>query len=177
MRTITTAAAFAIATSLAAGQESGKSGKSGTKSSKSGDCTDCSADVLTRANMLTSLTYEMYAIDGVINQQSLCDFCLCGPPRQPYLEAVDNTVGCLVDTNCLLEKTFDAFISPPDGNGNPDATIAEGEFLTASVNTLCEAEQSGEDGEACNTTPEALCIKLQLENGVCLCDELPGVLK
>ena len=176
MRTITTAAAFAIAASLAAGQpappqDSGKSGKSGTKSSKSGDCTDCSADVLTRANTVTSLTYDTYATDGVINQQSLFDFCCNDEGREAYLQAIEFTSGCLAYTDCLIAKPFEALV--PD----PSATITEGGFLTASVNTLCKAEQTGEKqpavgGDEC-PTPEELCIILEIDVGPCE-DERPG---
>ena len=149
MRTITTAAAFAIAASLAAGQDddfgwtagqdSGKSGKSGTKSSKGDGCTDCSADVLTRANTVTSLTYDTYGDDGVLNYQSLVDFCCDEEDQEIYLQAIEFTSGCLAYTNCLIGDVFDK-LSDPDSN----ATVTEGAFLTASVNTLCLAEQTGE---------------------------------
>ncbi len=138
MRSITTAAAFAIAASLAAGDD-GKFGKSGTKSSKSGDCTDCSADMLIRSQTFTDLSFETYANDdGVIDQQSLKDFC-CNDEeeREAFLQAVEFTVGCLVYSECWM-KIIAEQVSAEDG------TLTEGEFLTATINALCEAEQSGE---------------------------------
>ena len=161
MHTITTAAAFAIAASLAAGSpyedDSSSSGKSG-KGSKAGDCTDCSADVLTRANTVTSLTYDTYGDNGVLNYQSLCDFCFDEEGRQTYLQAIEFTSGCLAYTDCLIGDVFDKVSDP-----SSDGTVTEGGFLTASVNTLCKAEQTGEkqpgnlDRRELCPTPDELC--------------------
>jgi hypothetical protein len=153
MRSITTAAAFAIAASLAAGQESGKSGK-GTKS---GECTSCSVDTLTRATTVTSLSFETYGNeDGDLDFQSVLDFCCNDEDREAYLAAVEFTSGCLAYTDCLLAQTFAALANPPFSN----ATVTEGGFLIASVNELCLAEQIGEKlpigGEGC-PTPDELC--------------------
>ena len=173
MRTITTAAAFAIAasaTSLAAGdgwtagQDSGKSGKSGTKSSKGDGCTDCSADTLTRANTVTSLTYNTYGDDGVLNYDSLVDFCCDEEGQQTYLQAIEFTSGCLAYTNCLVGRVFNK-LSDPDSN----ATVTEGAFLTASVNTLCLAEQTGVKQPAEVGCPNLalLCFNILQLDGAC----------
>ena len=146
------------------GSGSGKSGKSGggTKSGKSG-CTDCSADTLTRANTVTSLTYDTYGDNGVLNYQSLVDFCCDEEGRTNYLQAIEFTSGCLAYTNCLVGEVFDK-VSDPSSN----ETVTEGGFLTASVNTLCLAEQFGfklpfGGGESC-ATPEELCQQSVSEN-------------
>ncbi len=105
MRATATAVTLAIAASLVAGQESGKSGKSGTsKSSKSGDCTDCSTATLTRATTLTNLYVGNLANDdNVINTASIANFCSKGPEATAaFLQASDNTVGCLDDSGCLF---------------------------------------------------------------------------
>ena len=160
MRSITTAAAFAIAASLVAGQESGKSGKG----SKSGDCTDCSVDTLTRATTVTSLSFETYGNeDGELDFQSLVDFCCNEQDRKVFLDAVEFTSGCLVDTNCLVTQTFAQIAQIDDPFSNTTITIAEGGFLIASVNELCLAEQFGGklpvDGLLPNgcPTPDELC--------------------
>ena len=174
MRSITTAAAFAIAASLAAGQDEesyGKSGKSGTvpsgtKSSKSGDCTDCSVDTLTRATTATSLSFETYGNeDGELDYQSLLDFCCNKDERDAFLEAVEFISGCLVYTDCLVAQTF-AQIGDPFSN----TTIAEGGFLIASVNEFCSAEQIGEKlppGGDC-PTPDELCAPIVNNLGACV---------
>jgi hypothetical protein len=144
------------------GTGSGKSGKSGggTKSGKSGDCTSCSTDVLTRANTVTSLSFQSYGNeDGDLDYQSVVDFCCNPEEREAFLAAVVFISGCLVYKDCLLEDTFFALADPPLSN----ATITEGEFLTVSVNQLCLAEQIGEKlpigGEGC-PTPDELCSRL-----------------
>ena len=165
MHTITTVAAFAIAASLAAGSpyedDSSSSGKSG-KGSKAGDCTDCSADVLTRANTVTSLTYDTYGDDGVLNYQSLVDFCCDPEAQQTYLDAIDFTSGCLAYTNCLIGLVFDK-LSDPDSN----ATVTEGAFLTASVNTLCNATQTGVKQPEGGICPNLALLCSNLGDGAC----------
>ena len=149
----------------------GKSGKSGTKSSKSGDCTDCSADTLTRANTVTSLTYDTYGDDGVLNYQSLVDFCCDEEDQEIYLQAIEFTSGCLAYTNCLIGEVFDK-LSDPDSN----ATVTKGAFLTASVNTLCLAEQTGvkqPPGGECRT-PDELCSYPNLPLGACGLNPFPN---
>ena len=151
------------------GSGSGKSEKSGggggTKSGKSG-CTDCSADTLTRANTLTSLTFDTYGDNGVLNYQSLVDFCCNPEEREVYLDAIEFTSGCLAYTDCLIGDVFDKVGGPDSTN----ATVTEGAFLTASVNTLCLAEQMGVKlpigGETCRT-PEELCSYPTIPLGAC----------
>ena len=163
MRSIATVAAFAIAASLAAGQESGKSGKG----SKSGDCTDCSVDTLTRATTVTSLAFETYGNeDGFLDFQSLLDFCCNKDERDVFLAAVEFTQGCLVYTDCLLAETFSQIDDP---SSNTTITIAEGGFLIAAVNQFCLAEQIGEKlpiGGDC-PTPDELCAPI-VAPGACL---------
>ena len=137
MRSIATAAAFAIAASLAAGQEPGKSGKSGTKSSKSGDCTDCSADTLTRSNMLTNLFYSNYGEDGVINQASVEVYCAADNATQAeFVEAVDNTIGIFVEGQLFVDALF--------GAAAIGLNFTEGSFQANIIgNSLCVAEEVG----------------------------------
>ena len=137
MRATTTAVAFAIAASLATGQEPGKSGKSGTKSSKSGDCTDCSADSLIRANMLTNLFYSNYGQDGVINQASVEAYCAAdNATRAEFAEAVDNTIGIFVEGQLFVDAFF--------GAAAIGLNFTEGSFQANIIgNSLCRAEQEG----------------------------------
>ena len=96
----------------------------GTKSSKSGDCTDCSADVLTRANTVTSLTYDTYGDDGVLNYQSVVDFCCDEEGQQTYLQAIEFTSGCLAYTNCLIGDVFNKVSTDPNSNATVTASEA-----------------------------------------------------
>lgn len=160
MRTITTAAAFTIAASLAAGDDDHIGGKFG-KSSKSGDCFECSTDKLIRAQTLTSLTFKTWANDdGDLTYQSVVDFCCNNDEADIFLEAVEVTSGCLVYTNCFLAAMYtDLTVA-----GSPsDATTTEGVFLTEAINKLCEAEQTGvkQGSEDCPTRDE-LCSTLLL---------------
>ena len=139
MRATTTAVAFAIAASLATGQEPGKSGKSGTKSSKSGDCISCSADTLTRATTVTNLVYSNFAdVNGTITQASVAEFCSASPDAaQAFVDAVGNTVGCLAAPKCLAQELMYLFHLL-----DPGTPISEGEFQTGAIDALCGAEQN-----------------------------------
>ena len=116
MRTTATAVAFAIAATLAAGQEStGKSGKSGTKSSKSGDCTSCSADTLTRVSILTSLFFNNYGQDGagfnsngqVLNGDSLQEYCAGDDEtKAEFALAVGNAVSFYTNIQQFIDAIF-----------------------------------------------------------------------
>ena len=120
------------------GSGSGKSGKSGggTKSGKSG-CTDCSADTLTKANTLTSLTFGLFGQEGgVLNQESAIEYCQGGEQSELYLAAVEFTAGCLIHPQCFLQNLIERLTT--------GAVISEGRFLTGTINQLCEAEQLGE---------------------------------
>ena len=133
MRSITTAAAFAIAASLAAGQESGKSGKSGTKSSKSGDCIDCSADSLIRANTATNLFFSNWAVNGTINQDSLFEYCAADDDtREAFRQAVGNSIpdGQFFAAFFFLQLIFRAPVS-----------FSEGELLSDFIDIACSYEQ------------------------------------
>ncbi len=150
MRYTATAAALAISASLAAGDvefdwelggpatKSSKSSTTSTKSGKSGDCTSCTAGTLTRANMLTSLVYSSWSVDGVINEESVEDYCKADPvEKEAFLQAVENTAGCLVDAQCFVKRfTEKVYI-------RANATITEGAFEATAINGLCKAEQKG----------------------------------
>ena len=133
MRSITTAAAFAIAASLVAGQESdGKSGKSGTKSSKSGECTSCSAETITRATMWTDLFVSNWAVDGEITQASTQAWCDADTAtKAAFLQALDNAAGCLVNS-CHVDFILSTIVE--DGN------IPDGEFQARILSLMCFIE-------------------------------------
>ncbi len=136
MRSITTAAAFAIAASLVAGQGAGKSGKSGTKSSKSGDCiADCSTDSLTRANILTSLFFSNWAVDGEINQDSIVAYCAADDAtKTEFARAVGNTVNFFEGQLFVDLEFLDALFF---------GGLSEGQALIGNVEGFCFAELLG----------------------------------
>jgi hypothetical protein len=135
MRSITTAAAFAIAASLAAGQESGKSGKG----SKSGECTSCSADTLTRANLMTNLVLDYWRNEGVIDSASIEETCAATDALQEaeFAQALEYTAGCLASpAKCMVD-----FIMSEIKVFN--ATISAGELQVVLLELLCFFEAEG----------------------------------
>jgi len=146
MRSIATAAAFAIAASLAAGQESGKSGKG----SKSGECTSCSADTLTRANLMTNLVLDYWSNEGVIDSASIEETCAATDALQEaeFAQALEYTAGCLASpTKCLVDVVMSEikFFN---------LTISAGELQALLLDGLCFFEAEGGGFSA----PEEECL-------------------
>jgi hypothetical protein len=56
---------------------------------------------------------------------------------QAFLQAVDNTAGCLVDAQCVIQRYINKVYF------DVNATITEGAFETTAINGLCKAEQKG----------------------------------
>ena len=165
MRTTATAVAFAIAATLAAGQEStGKSGKSGTKSSKSDGCTSCSADTLTRVSILTSLFFNNYGQDGVnfnsysqvLNGDSLQDYCAGDDEtKAEFAKAVGNTVSFYTDIQPFIDWIFfTSFFGPLIY----DQFVNEGFFQSVfGIEDLCGTETFLQEvGLQCTEFPNIL---------------------
>ena len=152
MRATTTAVALAIAASLAAGDDSGKSGKSGSKSSKSGDCTDCSADTLTRANLVTSLFFSNWSVDGELNPASTQAWCDAdGATQDAFIKAVDNTAGQIFKGQYLVDAFFSALVNPEVTDPN------QGELQSNLIDVLCSIEQEGITCDFVDEIPDNPC--------------------
>jgi hypothetical protein len=149
--TVTAAFALAIATSLAAAREDieqiefdlggpatkKSSTTTSTKSSKSDDCTSCTAGTLTRSNMVTSLFFNTWSIDGYINQDSVSDYCTAeADEKAAFVQAVGYSAGCLIEPQCLVNRIFGDVKSS-------GANITEGVFGGLTINTFCYVEQNG----------------------------------
>lgn len=160
MRFTATTVALAISSSLAAGNleslVSASASTLSTKSSKSGGCTSCTAGTLTRSNMVTSLFFNTWSVDGYINQDSVSDYCLAeADEKEAFVQAVGYSAGCLVDAQCLVNTIF--------AYAKSGANFTEGEFGGRTINTLCIAEKYGV------ILPEGDCLALD----PCLLGSLP----
>ena len=88
--------------------------------------------------MLTNLVYSSWSVDGVISEESVEDYCKADTEeKEAFLQAVDNTAGCLVDAQCFIQRYINKVYF------DVNATITEGAFGATAINGLCKAEQKG----------------------------------
>jgi hypothetical protein len=117
------------------GMSMGKSGKG--KSSKSDSCTYCSAETLDRATLLTDLTFDLFAADGILNSTEIIEG-QSNPNFDLYLETVENIAGCLIYAKCWVESLA------ATASTNSTLEFSKTQFLMRTINQLCEAERTGE---------------------------------
>ena len=138
MRTTATAAAFAIAASLAAGQDFTKSSKSKSDGDDCAPFTNCSADTITRANLMTKLVVGYYGNDeGVIDSASIEEACDAADAatKDAFGQAVENAAVPII-SNAICYVDFLMTLIKIE-----DRTFSDGGMQATFLDALCTFEE------------------------------------